>query len=142
MSPRGVVWLDRHLPPSVRRVLAWVHDFWITALVLLACGLLVYTAVKQHETATQSHNTAVQARATAIQAAKLAQENRSLLLEVQRSRVESCQRTYEGVREIFRPFFPPLKQATPKQRRDRRKFNRRVNQLKAHCPAQTHASGR
>jgi hypothetical protein len=56
---------------------------------------------------------------------------------VNHDRVVSCQRTYEGVREIFKPFFQPPKQRTHKQSRDIGKFNHRVDELKGRCDIQT-----
>lgn len=56
--------------------------------------------------------------------------------EVQHDRVISCRHTYEGVREIFKPFFLPAKARTAKERHDIRKFNRRVDRLKANCDVQ------
>ena len=63
--------------------------------------------------------------------------NNSRIDDIQSSRVESCERTYEGVREIFRPFFRPPEKRTRKQRRDVAKFNRTVDRLKARCDVQT-----
>lgn len=52
---------------------------------------------------------------------------------IQKSRVESCQRGYDGTRLLFKPFFPadPNKY-TPQQK----KFNARVDLLKRRCPKQ------
>lgn len=61
--------------------------------------------------------------------------------EIQRERVASCERTYEGVREVFRPFFRPTKVRTRKERHDIRKFNRTVQRLKAHCDKQITTKG-
>jgi hypothetical protein len=56
---------------------------------------------------------------------------------VQASRLSSCFQTYEGVRDVFRPFFRPPKQRTAKERADIRKFNRTVDELKRRCGRQT-----
>lgn len=61
--------------------------------------------------------------------------------DVNHDRVVSCERTYEGVREIFKPFFTPLDTQTPKQRRDIAKFNRRIETLKSRCGIQTGTKG-
>jgi hypothetical protein len=34
-------------------------------------------------------------------------ENSNRIKEIQKSRLESCKRTYNGIREVFLPFFPP-----------------------------------
>lgn len=64
------------------------------------------------------------------------QENRNRVDEIQQARLSSCERTYEGVREIFKPFLsaPP---ATAKQKKDRALFNSTVDELKANCAVQT-----
>lgn len=56
--------------------------------------------------------------------------------DIQKSRLTSCERTYEGIREVFKPFFPPPKTATPKQLADQSKFNRTIIHLKARCATQ------
>jgi hypothetical protein len=61
--------------------------------------------------------------------------------EIQRQRITSCKHTYEGVREIFRPFFRPAPARTTKERHDIRKFNRIVDQLKAQCDKQITTKG-
>jgi len=55
--------------------------------------------------------------------------------DIQASRVSSCQMTYEGVREVFRPFFPVHR--TAKQERDVKRFNATINRLKRRCVEQT-----
>lgn len=62
--------------------------------------------------------------------------NGNRVSDLQRSRVESCERTYEGVRLIFKPFLPPAGTRTPKQQRDLKRFNDRVDNLKARCDEQ------
>lgn len=57
--------------------------------------------------------------------------------EIDKQRVTSCQRTYEGVRDVFRPFFRTKRIRTPREQRNVDKFNRTVNQLKARCGQQT-----
>lgn len=66
--------------------------------------------------------------------------NGDRIRDIQRNRVESCRLTYEGVRQVFRPFFRPVRVRTPKERHDIRKFNRRVDDLKADCDLQVGAS--
>jgi len=65
----------------------------------------------------------------------LAAENQNRIAEIQQSRVDSCRRTYEGVREIFRPFLQPGQ--TPQQAASWEKFNQSIDTLKAKCKAQT-----
>lgn len=55
--------------------------------------------------------------------------------DIQRARVESCRRTYEGVRQIFQPFL-----AKSPDRKGVQIFNSRVDDLKAQCPAQVHVN--
>jgi hypothetical protein len=66
-------------------------------------------------------------------------ENTNRIHDIQRSRVESCQRTYEGIRQVFKPFFPDPPR-TQKQIDDLEKFNTLINKLKNKCDQQTHTS--
>lgn len=63
------------------------------------------------------------------------QANNNRISDIQHARKASCERTYEGIREVFKPFFP--KHPKGKQLRDEQKFNRTINGLKAHCTIQT-----
>jgi len=55
----------------------------------------------------------------------------------QHGRLVSCKRTYEGTREIFRPFLTPApKPGDGKRYADWVKFNKRVDTLKAGCSKQ------
>jgi hypothetical protein len=56
--------------------------------------------------------------------------------DIQRSRIESCERTYEGVRTVFEQFYPKPPR-TQKQMNDIQKFNKTINKLVAGCTAQT-----
>lgn len=62
--------------------------------------------------------------------------NNNLIKEIQKSRIESCQRTYEGVREVFRPLFPPPPR-TKEQSRSLKLFNETIDDLKQGCITQT-----
>lgn len=64
-------------------------------------------------------------------------DNQSRIREIQESRVSSCRQTYEGIRDVFKPFFRPMTDRTAKERKDIRKFNRVINRLKAGCDTQT-----
>lgn len=61
-----------------------------------------------------------------------------LVHRVNHERVVSCQRTYEGVREVFRPFFRKPAVRTAKEQRDIAKFNATVDRLKERCSVQIH----
>lgn len=66
----------------------------------------------------------------------LGKENSKRIKEIQASRIDSCKKTYEGIREVFSPFFPnPPK--TQKQIDDLETFNTTINDLKKGCDAQT-----
>lgn len=67
-----------------------------------------------------------------VAAAYALRENRQRISDIRSVRIVSCHQTYEGVREIFRPFFPPAPR-TVKQQRDLDKFNRTIDQLKTRC---------
>lgn len=54
--------------------------------------------------------------------------------DIQKSRLESCERGYEGTRSVFKPFFPAdPKKYTPQQK----KFQKIIDRLKEHCAIQT-----
>ena len=61
--------------------------------------------------------------------------NRNRIADVQESRLESCRASYEGVRQLLRPFFPHHPDAAERAALNR--FNRRVEFFKAACPSQT-----
>lgn len=63
-------------------------------------------------------------------------ENTNRITDIQKSRTESCQRTYEGIREVLRPFFPPPPR-TETQQANLDKFNDKVDELKTNCTKQT-----
>lgn len=63
--------------------------------------------------------------------------NHARINDIQASRIESCRHTYEGIREVFRPFFPPRGHRTKRQRHQVTKFNHQVDRLKRGCVAQT-----
>lgn len=66
---------------------------------------------------------------------QLVAENAKRIDEIQNSRLESCKRTYEGIREVFRPFNPP-KPRTTQQQSDLDKFNGTIDGLMAGCSVQ------
>lgn len=79
-----------------------------------------------------SHKTSHLSKATA----HLSLENSKRITEIQSSRVSSCKKTYRGVRDVFRPFFPS-KPRTEAQKDLVQRFNRRINLLVRGCNNQT-----
>lgn len=67
---------------------------------------------------------------------ELVKQNRQRIKDIQESRIASCQTTYNGIREVFRPFFPPVPR-TPKQEADLNKFNSTIDKLIKQCKTQT-----
>lgn len=63
--------------------------------------------------------------------------NRNRIEEIQNARRVSCERTYEGVREVFIPFFRPIKERTKAEQKDIDLFNKTVDGLKKRCDKQT-----
>jgi len=61
-------------------------------------------------------------------------ENRMRVDEIQQAREESCQRTYEGIREVFKPLFPP--KPNPTQKESLKTFNDTIDDLKSQCDTQ------
>lgn len=68
---------------------------------------------------------------------ELISENEDRIVDIQASRIESCQRTYEGIREVFQPLLPPESERTEKQKENLKKFNDKIDELKSNCPKQT-----
>jgi len=62
----------------------------------------------------------------------LVTENTHRIGDIQNSRLESCKRTYEGIGEVFQPFFPKAPR-TRKQQAELDKFNKRIDQLQQAC---------
>jgi hypothetical protein len=67
---------------------------------------------------------------------QLVQENKNRIKDIQQSRIRSCQTTYFGIREVFKPFFPPPPR-TVEQQQDLDKFNTTINRLILQCKKQT-----
>jgi hypothetical protein len=66
----------------------------------------------------------------------LVKENSNRIKEIQKSRVDSCEQTYKGIREVFKPFFPKH----PKSHREIEnldKFNTTIDNLIKACVKQT-----
>lgn len=65
--------------------------------------------------------------------------------DIQRGRLESCQRTYQSYIDVFRPFFPegpPIasnKNWTAEQIENWENLNRTIRRKKTQCPSQIHA---
>jgi hypothetical protein len=61
--------------------------------------------------------------------------NNQRIADIQSARLSSCERTYEGIREVFRPLFPA--HPTPRQRTDLETFNTTIDRLRDGCAKQT-----
>lgn len=102
---------------------AFLSKAWRVALGLWMVVLSVVLALALKHTNDQ-----------ADKAKELSQDNRQLIISVNQSRLESCRRTYEGVRQVFKPVLPV--NPTPKQQSDLNKFNNRIDYLKSQCITQ------
>lgn len=60
--------------------------------------------------------------------------------DIQDARVESCERTYAGVGEVLKPFFPPEPRTDVQQAR-LDLFLNKIKELQAECPKQTGQEG-
>lgn len=67
----------------------------------------------------------------------LGEANKERIADIQASRIKSCEQNYASIRQIFKPFFPPKAQQTPKQRNDLKKFNNLISQRIKQCTLQT-----
>lgn len=77
----------------------------------------------------------------AKQLENLVTENEARIADIQKTRIESCELTYAGIREVFRPFFPQPPR-TPKQQADLDKFNSTIVRLQNGCKKQTSGAGK
>ena len=60
--------------------------------------------------------------------------------DIQNSRESSCRQTYNGIREVFRPFFPEPPR-TKEQQADLDKFNNTIDRLMSGCSKQINGKG-
>lgn len=67
---------------------------------------------------------------------KLTKANNDRIADIQQARIESCQTTYAGIKEVFKPFFPPPPR-TEEQQKDLNTFNETIRVLQAGCAQQT-----
>lgn len=108
----------KQLVPNVRTrhlLLVWIVVF---------TALTVYALHQSSSTADASHALII--------------ENQQRIADIQKSRVASCEQTYEGIRQVFKPFFPPPPRSAAQQA-DLDKFNRTIAKRKAQCVKQTKA---
>jgi hypothetical protein len=108
-----------------------------TVAAFIAIVLLAVIGLWRVETiANRADNSAKETRLLALETKRLAVENKNFLSEIQISRQINCLHTYEGIREVFLPFFPPSKGRTLEQQKNLDKFNETVNDLKIECAKQ------
>jgi hypothetical protein len=67
---------------------------------------------------------------------KLGKENTNRISDIQSSRRESCEATYNSFHIIFDPFLPPAEHRTAKQKHDLAKFNRIIDKKIKECRQQ------
>lgn len=68
----------------------------------------------------------------AIANKNLLRENSNRINEIQTNRLAACIGTYEGIKQVFQPFFPPPPRSKIQQAQ-LDKFNKIVNRLKKGC---------
>lgn len=66
----------------------------------------------------------------------LGRENKDRIKDIQASRRESCEATYNSFHIIFDPFLPPKGHRTAKQQRDLAKFNKIIDAKIRECRRQ------
>lgn len=67
---------------------------------------------------------------------RLSEENTNRIADIQKARIESCETTYGGINEVFKPFFPPPPR-TSEQQANFDKFKAIISRLKKGCVKQT-----
>jgi hypothetical protein len=58
-----------------------------------------------------------------------------VIIQLQESRESSCKTTYNGIHDVFLPFFPPQPRTT-KQQEDIDKFEAKIVELRTECEEQ------
>lgn len=106
----------------------YLFDAWVIGFTVIA----FWGLHKANNAAKDARHAATRAASTAKTSKGLTTENQKRINEIQAARVASCKRTYEGIREVFKPFTTNPKDPNVI------KFNNRIDQLKANCPIQTH----
>lgn len=107
------------MPLKERNAFRWFLIAWMIAFT----ALTVWALVRLQDVSDRNR--------------ELIRANQARTAEIQEARLSSCRQTYEGIREVFRPFFPPAAHRTAEQRRDVRKFNQTIDRRKAQCGRQT-----
>lgn len=109
----------------------WIFLFTIgTAIVL---GVVFNLAGQNQQRITENKQRITELRRQDMQLQRQSTQLRRQDTEIQESRILLCRQTYEGIREVFRPFFPPKKGRTAEQQKDLDKFNNTVDDLKTKC---------
>lgn len=108
----------------------------LLAWIVLFTVAMAYSVHQNRTLAEQSRTLAQQSRTLADQNHALIVANQRRDAERQASRVASCRQTYEGIRQVFQPFFPPAPR-TASQQHDIDKFNQTIDTRKARCGQQT-----
>lgn len=67
---------------------------------------------------------------------KLSEQNKSRIIDIQQSRLESCVTTYNSFHVIFTPFFPPADKRTAKQKHDLAKLDNIIAKKIKQCKKQ------
>jgi hypothetical protein len=108
---------------SLKRV---VHGDWLVVRHVLLAWIVLFTLAIGYSVRTNN---------------SLIRENKQRIADIQEQRLASCRQTYEGVRQVFLPFFPPPKGRTAAQQKNLDKFNRTVDRLKGRCETQVRIGG-
>src|SRR6266498_3617819 len=59
--------------------------------------------------------------------------NKDRIMDVQQNRLSSCKTTYDSIRLVFKPFFPPKNQRTKKVQHDIDRLDHTIDMLKKGC---------
>lgn len=118
----------RYAPPRLR--------YWLDVAWRIGFTILVLVAFRTSDNnATEARSLGVENRNRIVDIDRLGQENKNRIVDIQEARQASCETTYEGIRKVFRPFFPA--DPTPAEQKNLDKFNRTVDDLISDCPQQT-----
>lgn len=108
------------------------HRWSLIGVYIFILAVVMIGFFRNEQSIRKVDKIAKQSQQQGVVTKKLAKQNENRIQEIQAARIASCKSTYEGVRQVFKPFTQGPQTPAIK------KFNNRIDQLKANCPIQTH----
>lgn len=86
-------------PKGRKRIIIAAFVIMVLIFVTILIGFAIVVTNIRDVSKDANHN--------AEETVLLAKENTNRIREIQESRIESCKRTYQGIREVIQSFYPP-----------------------------------